>query len=264
MKNSFKSIPANWFSSVGTLLPFALTAVMLCFPWGTHLGNVNVWVGSIANADPWVWSCVSVHKDDDNHPEMEECSYIAHEHPHARWRPAAEIIYFPRGAIRPEAVDIPTIGIDYASAYPVTIETVRSKYGPDEEGDLCDYGDGSANGIVGKWGHKRYACLEDLDGDGIANIYDDCPFSADNSYCSDLPDCDEGIQWIVGAAGGVAAVASGLSMVSMAATAKSGVVATTVVIGGAVAPAVFVWAGVAAGLVVVGATTYCAVSYYEN
>lgn len=197
---------------------------------------------------------------------MEECDLIAHRHPHQSNRqhePAISIHYYPDGFPQFEA-EIPNLYESYASSYygeqgsPVTVITERSEHTPDEEGDVCDYGGGSNNGVVAQWG-KRYLCLEDFDDDGVANFFDDCPLNSNNSYCSDLPDCD-----------GVASAAYEFALASVGGTAywltAKGVMLyfTVPIAGGVVVSGTAVIGGIAAGVAVIGGGGYCLVSELEN
>lgn len=202
-------------------------------------------------ADPWKWVCQEVELP--NGERQEACTVTAHNHPHKRpdypsfsfdwsynsWPGSAETSLYQ----------------DYSESYEglaASVITWRSEYLPQDVGKSCEYRGGSGKGVVAQYS-KFYMCLEDFDSDGIANLYDDCPFSEDNSYCSDLPDCDPVVEYAV------AIATAGIGVYSIYAQ----TVGTTVIIGG-VAVSVSAWVGGAAiGIAVVGAT-YCFISDVEN
>lgn len=209
---------------------------------------------SLAHADPYRFICQLI--EDANGKKLEECVVKGHPHPHTYQRSSYSIMFYPDG-VPPSAIEVPSVGIDYDNAYnfPVaaTVQTFRSKYTPDELDNVCDFNGGTGNGVVARY-HKWIHCLPDDDGDGIANFYDDCPFNSDNSYCSDLPDCDVVVRDVFSAlagAGTIAGVAYGAGITA------------EVVIGGVAVSATAIGAGVAAGTAMVG-FSYCIISELEN
>lgn len=151
-------------------------------------------------------------------------------------------------------------GIDYASAYPTTETRHEGRFNEADVGSSCTTTTGTPGIVrpliiytsIGAIPIPFYLCYEDIDGDGIINFDDDCPFEATNTgdCMNDLPDCSL-IHGSIIAMGGSGTSLVG-SAVKVTATTKAGVA-----VGG------FMVAWLAPAIVLAGAT-YCTVSWFEN